>query len=72
MRTTILFLLATLALACDPATDTGDAAAFCADLATQNEGCWTEELDKRCLEVYAECGKDLAVMESCPVQLACN
>lgn len=69
---TLLCLVALASLsACGPAS-TGDAATFCAELAESNEGCWNEELDADCLDVYAECGENIVVAESCPVQLGCS
>lgn len=52
-------------------TGAGDADTFCDDLAASNDGCWNEALDETCREVYAECGEQILVMESCPVQLGC-
>jgi len=52
-------------------TDDADAEAFCTELAESQSGCWNDDLDEDCRERYAECGEAIAVMESCPVQLAC-
>lgn len=71
MRVAPALLFALAAAGCEPDPDPQEAPAFCADVAEQNEGCWTEELDQDCLDVYAECGEEIVIMESCPVQLAC-
>jgi hypothetical protein len=67
-----------LAVACtgadgdaDSSLPTADADAFCADLEASNGSCWSDDLDQDCLDRYAECGEQITVMESCPVQLGC-
>ena len=74
MRRILPYLFVFLSVACtsDDAGDTGDATTFCADLASANEGCWTPELDGECRDRFAECGEEILVMESCPVQLGCS
>ncbi len=48
-----------------------DAEAFCADLAAQNDGCWNDDLDVRCVELSTDCETEIVILESCPLQLDC-
>ena len=66
----LLLLSALLLTACSEAVD-DDPTAFCEALATSNDGCWEEALDAECRTRYAQCGENITVAESCPVQLGC-
>jgi hypothetical protein len=74
IRNTAVLLAAAACLAlcaCGPGASS-DAETFCAALGESNSGCWNDELANECLELHAECGENITVAESCPVQLGCS
>lgn len=50
----------------------GEAEAHCEDLRASNEGCFEDAQFDECVTCFEECGGPCAVLESCPVQFACQ
>jgi eight-cysteine-cluster-containing protein len=48
------------------------AAAHCASVRQQNAACWPSDGDAQCAACYEQCGGPCAILESCPIQFACQ
>ncbi|MEM1034765.1 MAG: hypothetical protein AAGN82_30775 [Myxococcota bacterium] len=77
MRSTLMLLAATVALAavaCGPSTPTptGPDAASDPRCPEPDAPCMNPDNHAACLEVAASCEGDIAVLESCPAQFACE